>query len=98
VRLTSDSCRLWCSGRAVPENIEQVGRDAITVNGKTIELVRYTVANLIFGREILWLNRRGEFAAAVTFAGGLPMEAVRTEYESALPSLFRSGVSQQMAD
>ena len=34
----------------------------------------------------------------MTFAGGLPMEAVRTEYESALPQLYRSGVAQEMAD
>lgn len=34
----------------------------------------------------------------MTFAGGLPMEAVRTEYESALPELYRSGVRQEMAN
>ena len=34
----------------------------------------------------------------MTFAGGLPMEAVRTEYESALPQLYRSGVAQEMAN
>jgi imidazolonepropionase-like amidohydrolase len=34
----------------------------------------------------------------MTFAGGLPMEVIRDEYEPALPDLYRSGVAQQMAD
>jgi imidazolonepropionase-like amidohydrolase len=34
----------------------------------------------------------------MTFAGGLPMEAVRSEYEPALAELYRSGVAQEMAD
>ena len=68
------------------------------MNGRAIALERYTIANLMFGREILWMNNAGELAAAMTFAGGLPMEAVRTEYESALPELYRSGVKQEMAD
>ena len=75
-----------------------VGRDSITLDGKRIALERYTAANLMFGREILWMNAQGQLAAAMTFAGGLPMEAVRTEYESALPQLFRSGVAQEMAN
>src|SRR5262249_49106037 len=34
----------------------------------------------------------------MTFAGGLPMEAVRTEFEPALPDLYRAGVAQEMAN
>jgi imidazolonepropionase-like amidohydrolase len=83
---------------ADPIEIAVVGHDSITVNGKKVELDRYTVANLMFGREIVWTNGEGELAAAMTFAGGLPMEAVRTEYESALPQLYRSGVAQEMAN
>jgi imidazolonepropionase-like amidohydrolase len=52
----------------------------------------------MFGREILWMNAAGDLAAAMTFAGGLPMEAVRSEYEPALPELYRAGVAQEMAD
>jgi imidazolonepropionase-like amidohydrolase len=81
-----------------PVRIEPVGHDSISVDGKTVTLDRYTVANLMFGREILWMNARGDLAAAMTFAGGLPMEAVRSEYEPALPQLYRSGVAQEMAD
>ncbi|HEV3200505.1 MAG TPA: amidohydrolase family protein [Bryobacteraceae bacterium] len=83
---------------ADPIEIEPAGHDSITVNGQAVALDRYTVANLMFGREILWMNRQGELAAAMTFAGGLPMEAVRSEYQSVLPQLFRSGVAQEMAN
>jgi imidazolonepropionase-like amidohydrolase len=83
---------------ADPIRIEPAGHDSITVNGKVVALDRFTIANLMFGREILWMNQQGELAAAMTFAGGLPMEAVRSEYESALPELYRSGVAQEMAD
>jgi imidazolonepropionase-like amidohydrolase len=81
-----------------PIRIESAGRESITVEGKSIPLERYTIANLMFGREILWMNAAGDLAAAMTFAGGLPMEAVRTEYEPALPQLYKSGVAQEMAD
>jgi imidazolonepropionase-like amidohydrolase len=89
---------LRASAAADPIRIAAAGRDSITVDGKAIALDRYTVANLMFGREILWMNRDGQLAAAMTFAGGLPMEAVRTGYEAALPQLFRAGVAQEMAD
>lgn len=78
--------------------ITLVGRDSISIDGRPVALERYTAANLMFGREILWMNAEGQLAAAMTFAGGLPMEAVRTEYEPALPQLFRAGVAQEMAN
>jgi len=89
---------LRASAAADPIRIEAAGHDSIRVEGKAVALDRYTVANLMFGREILWMNGEGQLAAAMTFAGGLPMEAVRSEYEAALPQLFRAGVAQEMAD
>jgi imidazolonepropionase-like amidohydrolase len=82
----------------LPVEIQPAGHETISVDGKTVALERYTIAKLMFGREILWMNENGDLAAAMTFAGGLPMEAVRTEYESALPQLYRSGVAQELAD
>ncbi len=76
--------------------IEPAGRDSITVDGKPIELTRYTVANIVWGREVLWMNPEGQLAAAMTFAAGLPLEAVRAEYEPAFDELFRAGVAQEM--
>jgi imidazolonepropionase-like amidohydrolase len=83
---------------APPLRIELAGHDSITIKDRTIRLDRYTVGNLMFGSEILWMNAEGDLAAAMTFAGGLPMEAIRTEYEPALPQLYRSGVAQEMAN
>jgi len=83
---------------APPIEIALAGHDSIAVNGKPVALDRYTVANLMFGREILWMTGNGQLAAAMTFAGGLPMEAVRAEFEPALEPLFRAGVAQEMAD
>ncbi|HLK64581.1 MAG TPA: amidohydrolase family protein [Bryobacteraceae bacterium] len=83
---------------ADPIRIEAGGHDSVSVGGKTVTLDRYNIANLMFGREILWTNPQGDLAAAMTFAGGLPMEAVRTEYEPAFPQLYRSGIAQEMAN
>ena len=83
---------------AEPIRIQFAGNEPIRIPGQTIKLVRYTVANLCFGREILWLNAQGDLAAVMTFAGGLPMEAVRSEYESAFTQLYHSGVTQEMID
>jgi len=76
--------------------ISPAGRDSITIGGKTVELTRYTVANLVWGREVVWMNGDGQLAAAMTFAAGLPMEAVRTEYEAAFAQLVRAGVAEEM--
>ena len=83
---------------AEPLEIVRVGRDTIAVAGRRVSLDRYTVDHLMFGREILWMTADGDLAAAMTFAGGLPIEAVRTEFEPALADLYRAGVSQEMAD
>jgi imidazolonepropionase-like amidohydrolase len=84
--------------RAGRLDARSVGRDMIHVGGKAIELERFNVANLIFGNEILWMDRGRNLAAAMTFAGGLPMEAVRTEYLDALPKLYGAGVAQEMTN
>ncbi len=76
--------------------IEPAGEDSILIDGKEVALTRYTIANLVFGREVLWMNAEGRLAAVMTFAAGLPLEAVRTEYEPAFDRLFRLGVDQEM--
>jgi len=81
---------------AEDSTIEFAGADSVSIAGKTVTLKRYTIANLAFGREVLWLNEQAQLAAVMTFAGGLPFEAVRTEYESALPQFVRSGVAEEM--
>ncbi len=83
---------------AEPIHIEPLGYETITVHGKPLLLERYNIANLMFGREILWMTLDGNLAAAMTFAGGLPMEAVRDEFKESLPQLYKSGIQQEMAN
>ena len=83
---------------APPIHITGAGKDTITIGGKAVSLDRFTIDNLMFGREILWTTSDGDLAAAMTFAGGLPMEAIKSEFEPALPQLYKSGVAQEMAN
>ena len=76
--------------------IEPAGRDTLAIGDNKTEFTRYTIANVAFGREVLWMNAKQELAAVMTFAGGLPMEALRTEYEPALSQFFQSGVQEQI--
>jgi imidazolonepropionase-like amidohydrolase len=86
------------SEKALPVEIKLVGHDSFSVNGRMVRLTRYTVANLMFGREIVWMNENGRLAALMTFAGGLPLEEIREGYESVEAQLEHSGVQQEMLD
>jgi imidazolonepropionase-like amidohydrolase len=88
------------SSTADPEPLEivRIGRDEVSVAGRRTTLERYTVDHLMFGREILWTTADGDLAAAMTFAGGLPMEAVRSDLEPAFADLYRAGVAQEIAN
>ncbi len=89
---------LRASEQALPIEIKLVGHEALQSKGRIVRLTRYTVANLVFGREILWLNDSHRIAAVMTFAGGLPQELVLDEYEPVLGQLVHSAVEQEMLD
>jgi imidazolonepropionase-like amidohydrolase len=89
---------LRASEKAPPLEIRRVGEDLVTLPGRKARLTRYTVANLMFGREILWMDEKGRLAALMTFAGGLPQEQVLEAYTPAFEQLVRSGVRQEMAN
>ena len=89
---------LRASAEAPPLEIKVVGHEAFQIKGKMVRLTRYTVNNLIFGREILWMNDSYRVAAIMTFAGGLPQEIVLDEYDTATGNLYNSGVRQEMLD
>jgi imidazolonepropionase-like amidohydrolase len=78
--------------------IKSAGQDSLSLNGSAVRLQRYTIANLMFGREILWLDEHDQLAAIMTFAGGLPMEIVNNKYEPAFDQLVHLGVTQEMDD
>jgi imidazolonepropionase-like amidohydrolase len=89
---------LRASSQALPLEIKLVGHDAFATKHGMVRLTRYTVANLMFGREILWMNDHGRLAALMTFAGGLPQEELLDEYTEIGTELVRSGVQQEMLD
>ena len=89
---------LRASEKALPVQIKLVGHDSFSVGGRMIRLTRYTVANLMFGREIVWMNDSGRLAALMTFAGGLPQEEILEGYEPVEAGLEHSGVQQEMLD
>jgi imidazolonepropionase-like amidohydrolase len=89
---------LRASEKALPLEIRRVGEDVVTLPGSRARLTRYTIANLMFGHEILWMDANGRLAALMTFAGGLPQEQVLEAYAPAFEQLVRSGVRQEMAN
>ncbi len=89
---------LRASVQALPVEIRLVGHDVFTVHGAIVRLTRYSVANLLFGREVLWMNDSERVAAIMTFAGGLPQEEILDQYKPAFDELYQSGVRQQMLD
>jgi imidazolonepropionase-like amidohydrolase len=89
---------LRASEKALPLEIKLVGHDSFSVKGRMVRLTRYTVANLMFGREIVWMNDSGRLAALMTFAGGLPQEEILEGYEPVEAELEHSGVQQEMLD
>ena len=78
--------------------IEVTGEDSFAIDGKTIRLTRYSLGNIVWGLETIWLDERGEIAGGVSYAGGLPLEALRPAYQSAFPRLIRSAIADRMKE
>jgi hypothetical protein len=89
---------LRADAAALPIEIHAVGHEAFTVHGETVRLTRYTLSNLIFGHEVVWMNESNRIAALMTFAGGLPQEEILDEYKPAFDQLIQSGVRQQLLE
>ena len=65
--------------------VESRGKDNVKVGDKEIELLRYSVSGLIWGRETLWFDSAQNLVAAVTIDAEFDhFEALRDGYESAL--------------
>jgi imidazolonepropionase-like amidohydrolase len=77
---------------------EHRGKDKIKVDGKDVELDRYSVNGLIWGREALWFDSAQNLVAAVTVDAEFDhFEAVRDGYESALSFFVTRAVADGMA-
>jgi len=74
------------------------GKDKIKVGEKEIELQRYSVSGLIWGRESLWFDSAENLIAAVTIDAEFDhFEALREGYEAALPTFVERAASDGMA-
>jgi imidazolonepropionase-like amidohydrolase len=78
--------------------IEAHGRETIKAGAKSVDLNRYSVDGVVWGRESLWLDDSGSIAAAITRAGGLSFEAVRDDLEPALVDFVTSGTRDRLGD
>jgi imidazolonepropionase-like amidohydrolase len=78
--------------------IEPRGRDQIAVGDRTITLDRYSLSGVVWGRETLWCDQSGRLAALVGVDAEFDhFEAVRPEFEAALPRLITRAASDGMA-
>jgi imidazolonepropionase-like amidohydrolase len=73
--------------------IRETGTDVVA----GVRLRRYAVGGVVWGEEALWLDPHDNLAAAVTYAGNLPLEAVRPEYQADLKTLIGSAIEDRMA-
>ena len=77
--------------------VERRGKEKITVGGKEVELARYSVSGLIWGREWLWFDGAQNLVAAVTIDAEFDhFEALRDGYESALALFVTSAAADGM--
>jgi imidazolonepropionase-like amidohydrolase len=78
--------------------IEQRGTDTITTaTGQSI-LRRFSVDGIVWGRETVWIDNAGRFAAIVSRVHILPLEGVREDLKDSLPSLQASAIGDRMKD
>jgi imidazolonepropionase-like amidohydrolase len=78
--------------------IQATGTDTVRAAGRSAVLRRYTVNGVVWGRETLWLDSTGRFAAIVTRIHILPLEGVRSDLTYALLQLQASAVRDAMRE
>lgn len=78
--------------------ISERGDDVVTVGGRQVRLRRYSVDGVVWGRETVWLDQQGAFAALVSRVHILPLEAVREDLVDALPALQASSIRDRIED
>jgi imidazolonepropionase-like amidohydrolase len=74
--------------------VEHRGVDKVRLGGKNVELQRYAVTGIIWGREWLWVDPSKQVVAVMTFSPGLnPIHAVRQGFAKFSPALLASATS-----
>lgn len=78
--------------------IEARGTDNVVVNGRRMQLRRFAVDGVVWGRETVWIDDSGRFAAIVSRIHILPIEGVREDLKDSLPALQASANADRVAD
>lgn len=79
-------------------SIEDRGKDTVTVDGKPVELERYIVTGLIWGREWVWMDKQQNLAALVGVDAEFDhFEAIRDGYEDSLNYFISKAAADGMA-
>jgi hypothetical protein len=82
-----------------PVGVEYRGKDTVLQAGKPIELDRYLVNGVVWGREALWLDTRHRLVALIGVDAEFDhFESVREGFESALPAFIASAGKDEMAE
>jgi imidazolonepropionase-like amidohydrolase len=78
--------------------IELRGRDTVTANSKQVQLERYSIEGVTWGRETVWFDGGGQLVALVGADAELDrFEAMREGYESSLPFFVARGAQDAVA-
>ncbi len=78
--------------------IQDRGAETIALDGRSLQVERYSIRGLIWGLETLWMDGDNNLAALVsTDAEFDHFEAVREEYEPALAKFVASAARDEMA-
>jgi hypothetical protein len=78
--------------------IRDRGAETIALDGRSLQVERYSIRGLIWGLETLWMDSDNNLAALVsTDAEFDHFEAVREEYEPALARFLASAARDEMA-
>jgi imidazolonepropionase-like amidohydrolase len=78
--------------------IEARGTASFTIAGRRIQLRRFTIDGIVWGRETVWLDEAGRFAAIFSRVHILPLEAVREDLQAVLPALQAGAASDGVTD
>jgi len=74
------------------------GSESVNVGGATVTLTRYSVAGVIWGREVLWLDPQQRLVAAVTIDAEFDhFEATAEGYDALLPKFVAEAGQDGMA-
>jgi imidazolonepropionase-like amidohydrolase len=79
-------------------SIEPRGADTVEIDGKNVRLERFTITGLIWGRETLWLDEKGDLAALVSIDAEFDhFEAIREPFEPALATFVSIAARDNMS-